>query len=189
MGFFKDLMKTGKVLGSQVGTAIGRAASRTGTSAKTSAKITALKMEINSIEGEFENLYKMVGKKYVDYLIETDADPAVDLSEEFRAIIPLMQRKEALENEIQELETSSMQNNYMEDLNDAKQEYYDQKRKLDQALRMGVITRDEYDDKISKYKAKVDNFREIQRLHTQCDMGIITKNELKSRLRLLGVGE
>lgn len=189
MGFFKDLVKTGKALGSQVGTAIGKAASRTGTSAKTAAKITALKMEVSSIEGEFEHLYMMVGKKYVEYLIETDDNPAIDLEEEFRTIIPLMERKEALENEINELEASSMQSNAMEDLHNAKQEYYEQKRKLDQALKMGVITQDEYDSKIEKYKTKVDNFREIQRLQKQQEMGIITKEELKFRLKALGVKE
>lgn len=189
MGFFNDLMKTGKSLGSQVGSAIGRAASRTSTSAKTAAKLTSLKMEINSIDSEFEKIYIMVGKKYVDYLIETDDNPAIDVEEEFRAIIPLMERKEALEKEITELETSSMQNNYMEDLHDAKQEYYEQKRKLDQALKMGVITQDEYDSKIEKYKTKVDNFREIQRLQKQHEMGIITKDELKFRLKALGVKE
>ena len=189
MGFFNDLMKTGKSFGSQVGTAIGRAASRTGTSAKTAAKITSLKMELNSLESEFENLYMMVGKKYVEYLMETDADPVIDVAEEFRAIIPRMQRREEIENEINELEASNMQSNAMEDLHDAKQEFYEQKRKLDQALRMNVITQEEYDEKLEKYKSKVDNFREINRLQKQYELGIITKDELNFKLKSLGVRE
>ena len=189
MGFFNDLMRTGKSLGSEVGSAIGRAASRTSTSAKTAAKISALKMELNSIESEFEHLYMIVGKKYVEYLIETDDEPAIDLTEEFRAIIPRRQRKEEIENEINELEAANMQSNAMEDLHDAKQEYYEQKRKLDKALTMGVITQDEYDEKLEKYQSKVENFREINRLKQQYDMGIITKDELKFKLKALGVRE
>ena len=189
MGFLSDLMRTGKSLGSEVGKSLGKAASRTGTSAKTAAKITSLKMELNSIESEFEHLYMLVGKKYVEYLLATDADPAIDVEEEFRVIIPRMQRKEEIENEISELEASSMQSNTMGDLHEAKQEYYEQKRKLDQALRMGVITQSEYDEKLAKYQSKVDNFREINRLQKQHELGIITKQELNAKLRALGVND
>lgn len=189
MGFFKDLVKTGKSFGSQVGTAIGRAASRTGTSAKTAAKITSLQMELNSLEQEFDHLYKIVGKKYVDYLIETDSDPDIDVEEEFKAIIPRLERRAEIENEINDLEAANRQSAVMEDLHDAQQEYYEQKRKLDRALRMGVINRDEYDEKLEKYKAKVDNFNEINRIQAQYDMGVITKEELKFKLKALGVRE
>lgn len=189
MGFFSDLIRTGKSLGSEVGKSLGKAASRTGTSAKTAAKITSLKMELNSIESEFEHLYMLVGKKYVEYLLATDSDPAIDVEEEFRVIIPRMQRKEEIENEISELEASSMQSNTMGDLHEAKHEYYEQKRKLDQALKMGVITQYEYDEKLAKYQSKVDNFREINRLQKQHELGIITKQELNYKLRALGVND
>lgn len=187
MGFFSNLVKTGGSLASQVGTAVGKAVDRTGAYAKNAAEISALKMELGSIEQEFEHLYMIVGKKYVDYLIETDADSAIDIEHEMRTILPKLERKAELEEKINELEKADRQSQIMEELHDAQEEYQQQKRKLDQALQMDVITQAEYNEKLSKFKNKVDNFKEIRRVQTQYDMGIIDKTEYKNKMRLLGV--
>lgn len=187
MGFFSNLVKTGGSLASQVGTAVGKAVDKTGTYAKNAAEITSLKMELGSIEQEFEHLYMIVGKKYVDFLIETDADSVIDIEREMRTILPKLERKAELENKINELEKADKQNQIMEELHEAQEEYEKQKRKLDQALQMDVITQEEYNQKLLKFKNKVDNFQEIRRVQTQYDMGIIDKTEYKNKMRHLGV--
>lgn len=187
MGFFKNLLKTGANFGSQVGTAIGRAASRTGSSAKTAAKISAIKMELNSLEEEFGHLYVIVGKKYIDYLIETDSDPDIDVEQEIKAIIPLIERRTQLERELDELEEADDQSTLMEDIRRARDDYDTQKRKLDQALRRKIITQEEYDEKLEQYQIRLDRFNEVKRLKTQYDMKIITKEELNAKLRALGI--
>ena len=64
--------------------------------------------------------------------------------------------------------------------------YFTQKRKLDQALRGGIITQAEYNEKISVYKSRVENFEEIRRIRAQYDMDIISKEEMRRKLRALG---
>ena len=50
---------------------------------------------------------------------------------------------------------------------------------------MDVISRDEYNLKISIARKKVDNFEEIRKIEQQFDMGIITKEEKNAKIAAL----
>ena len=128
----------------------------------------------------------IVGKKYIEYLMVMDKEPEVDLDAEIRRILPNVKRREEIEDEIAELKASEMQNQFTEEFNAVQQEYFMQKRKLDQALRGGIINQSEYNAKISAYKSRVENFEEIRRIRAQYDMDIISKDEMKRKLRALG---
>ena len=186
MGFFGGLFRTGKTLGKNIGGAFGDAANRTGVSAKIAIQISTLEMEQKKLEKEYDDLCLTVGKKYIEYLIETQNEPEIDLSSEIRRLDPNLKRREEIENEIAALKVSEIQNQSTEEFNNVQQEYFTQKKKLDQALRGGIITQDEYDEKLSVYKSQVENFDEIQRIKAQYDMGIIKKDEMKKKLRALG---
>lgn len=186
MGFFKGLLSTGKTLGKNIGGALGDAANKTGVSAKIAFQISTLEMERGKLEKEYDDLCMNVGKKYIDYLLETGEVPSIDLNYEFNRIMPNLNRREEIDNEIAQLKATNMDNQHTEEFNRLQQEYFAQKRKLDQALRGGIITQDEYDEKISAYKSRVENFEEIQRIRAQYDMEIISKDEMKRKLRALG---
>ena len=53
-------------------------------------------------------------------------------------------------------------------------------------MRGGIITQAEYNEKISVYKSRVENFEEIRRIRAQYDMDIISKEEMRRKLRALG---
>lgn len=186
MGFIKGLFSTTKTLGKQIGGAIGNAADKTGTNAKISLQITSLEMERDKLNAEYENVCSIVGRKYVEYLLNDGTPAQVDVTRELQMILPKLERIEEIENEIGQLEESRRDNQFMEEFSETEQEYLALKKKLDQALRLGVITQDEYDEKISACKNKFDNFNEIQRIKKQHEMGIISKEEMKAKLRLLG---
>ena len=186
MGFFKGLLQTGKSLGRNIGGAFGDAANKTGTSAKIALQISALEMEQGKLEREYDELCMIVGKKYIEYLMVMDKEPDVDIDAEIRRILPNVKRREEIDDEIAELKASEMQRQFTEEFNAAQQEYFTQKRKLDQALRGGIITQAEYNEKISVYKSRVENFEEIRRIRAQYDMDIISKDEMRRKLRALG---
>ena len=189
MGFFKGLFHTTRNLGRQIGGAIGDAADATGTNAKISLQISTLEMERDKLNKEYENLCTIVGRKYVEYLLENDTPAQIDIQNELRLIVPKLERVEEIEDEIHDLEASRQGDQFSEEFNQAQQEYLEQKKKLDRALRMGVINQNEYDEKHSRIKSRVDNFNEIQRIKAQYDMGLISKEEMKSKLRALGVND
>lgn len=186
MGFLGGLFSTTKTLGKQIGGAIGNAADKTGTNAKISLQISSLEMERDKLNVEYENLCTIVGRKYVEYLLNDGTPAHVDVKEELRLIVPKLERIDEIENEISQLEIARKEDQFTEEFNEAQQEYLALKKKLDQALRLGVINQDEYNERLSKVQGKVDNFNEIQRVKSQYDLGIITKEELKAKLKALG---
>ena len=186
MGFMKSLLSTTKTFGKQVGGALGEAANKTGTNAKISLQISTLEMERDKLNAEYERLCTIVGRKYVEYLLN-DGEPAqLDVKAELRLVVPKLERVEEIENEINELEKSRAGDQFANEFNEAQQEYLEHKKKLDQALRMGVINQDEYNEKISKISGKVNNFNEIQRIKKQYELGIISKEEMNVKLKALG---
>lgn len=186
MGFIKGLFSTTKTLGKQIGGAIGNAADKTGTNAKISLQISSLEMERDKLNVEYENVCAIVGRKYVEYLLNDGTPAHVDVTEELRVIVPKLERIEEIEDEINRLEASRRDNQFTEEFNEAQQEYLALKKKLDQGLRLGVINKDEYNERLAKAKGKVDNFNEIQRVKSQYELGIITKEEMKAKLKFLG---
>lgn len=186
MGFFGSLLRTGKSLGKNIGGAIGNAADQTGTNAKISLQITSLEMERDKLTAEYENICTIVGRKYVEYLLN-DGEPAqVDVTQELRVIVPKLERIEEIEDAISQLEAARQGDQFTEEFNAAQQEYLEQKKKLDKALRLGVITESEYNEKLSAAQSKVSNFKDIQRVKSQYEMGIISKEEMKVKLKALG---
>ena len=52
-----------------------------------------------------------------------------------------------------------------------------QKSKLDKALEMDILSKDEYDEKLSVVQKKYDNYEQLRKIDMQLEMGIITKDE------------
>lgn len=187
MGFMRSLFSTTKSLGKQIGGALGEAVDATGTNAKVSLKISALEMERDKLNADYEKLCTIVGRKYVEYLLNDGIPAQVDVTTELRIIVPKLERIEEIEKEINELENTRTGEQFTNEFNEAQQEFLEQKKKLDQALKIGVINQAEYDEKLKKSKGKVDNFNEIQRVKKQYELGIISKEEMRAKLTALGV--
>ena len=50
---------------------------------------------------------------------------------------------------------------------------------------MGILSEAEYNEKILKFRKKLDNFSEIRRMEKQRDMGIISREEFEHKMSLL----
>ena len=155
---------------------------------KAGVKATAKKLADLPLFVEGDETARMIEDEYkaAFELVVTDHKPAIDFDAEFKRIIPNLKRREEIEDEIAALKASDMQGQFTEEFNQVQQEYFEQKKKLDQALRGGIITQYEYEEKIAGYKSRVENFEEIQRIKAQYDMEIISKDEMKRKLRALG---
>lgn len=101
-------------------------------------------------------------------------------AEEQRHIAEMNQKMQIIE-----LEKRMKQNAVLRDKARAEEEFQEEKTKLDRALAMDVISRDEYNFKISIARKKVDNFEEIRKIEQQFDMGIITKEEKNAKIAAL----
>lgn len=186
MGMFDKVVKAGKNLGSSIGSAVTTTATNVGSSVATAAKehseLAGLKAEINVIEKELDASYVMIGRKFVDYVIESGEMPGIDITDILKMIDPKMTRKQELQKKVIELEKQIKEQDALRDKQAAEAEYIAGKEKLDKALAMGVLDQADYDVKLSALQKKRDNFEIMRKLEQQVQMGIITEEEKNAKL-------
>ncbi len=186
MGMFDKVVKAGKSLGSSIGSAAATTATNVGSSVATAAKehseLAGLKAEINVIEKELDASYVMIGRKYVEYVIESGEMPGIDITDILKMIDPKMTRKQELQEKVIELEKRIKEQDALRDKQAAEAEYIAGKEKLDKALAMGVLDQADYDVKLSALQKKRDNFEIMRKLEQQVQMGIITEEEKNAKL-------
>lgn len=185
MGLFDKVSKTA----SNVGKSVAKSATNIGSSASVAAQeqseLIALKSQINVIDQELNSSYIQIGRKYVDYVVESGDMPGIDVSDILKLIDPKLTKKQELEKKIVELEKEIKSKNVLREKQQAEEEFLAEKSKLDKALAMDVITQDDYDVKLAIARKKVDNFELIRKIEQQAEMGLITKEEKAQKIEQL----
>lgn len=75
------------------------------------------------------------------------------------------------------------QNNIDKAFKKAQDEYDAEKRKLDRAMEIDIISQEEYDEKLSIAQKKLDNFELLRKVQMQYEMDIITKEEYNEKVK------
>lgn len=185
MSIFDKALKTVQNVGESLSSSAVNVGSTVGTATQDNAELSSIKMQINVIEQELNAAYVQIGKKYVDYVVQTGDMGNLDIADLLTMMDPKLTRKQELEAQLVELEKRMKQNAILREKAKVEQDFQEEKTKLDRALAMDVLSQDEYNFKISIAKKKVDNFEEIRRVEQQCEMGIITKEEKNAKIEAL----
>lgn len=185
MGIFDKALKTATNVGKGALSTAANVGSNMGVAAQDNSELAGLKMQVNAIEQELASSYEMIGRKYAQHIIDTGDMGSVDVSDVLKLMDPKLTKKAELEAQIIELEKKIKDQGVLREKQRAEQEFLAEKAKLDKALQMDVMTQDEYDAKLGAAQKKYDNFEAIRRIESQCEMGIITKEEKKAKLDAL----
>lgn len=90
MGLFYKISKTAQ----NIGQSVSKTASNIGSSANVAiqeqAELNELRSQINVINQELEVAYTQIGRKYVEYVLETSEMPGIDVSDTLKMIDPKM---------------------------------------------------------------------------------------------------
>ena len=154
MSFLDNLISNGKNLGSSIGTAIGQATNQASVDARLSSQLSSAKSEMSIVDDELNKSYLMIGRKYVEYLIISDAVPQIEVQDTLKLMTPKLAKRKELENQIIAIEKEIKEQHVMAEKAKYEREYLLQKEKLDKALSMDIITEQEYIAKISVYKSR-----------------------------------
>ena len=185
MGLFDKVAKTANSIGGSVAKTAANVGSSASVIAQEQSELIAFKSQINVIEQELNSSYIQIGRKYVDYVIESGDMPGIDVSDILKLIDPKITKKQELEKQIIELEKEIKSKNVLREKQQAEEEFLAEKAKLDKALAMDVITQDDYDIKLAIARKKVDNFELIKKIEQQVEMGLITKEEKEQKIEQL----
>lgn len=158
------------------------AGSTAGVAVQEQTELAGLKMQVNVIEEELNSAYAQIGRKYVEYVIETQEMPQIDVSDILKVAEAKIEKRDELEKQIVELEKQIKQKNLLRDKAQAEEEFRAEKQKLDRALSMEVLTQEDYMEKVTEIQKRLDNFEAIRRMEQQFDMGLITRDEKEVKI-------
>ena len=187
MGLFNKIKTQASTIGSNISDSTSKLGSDIATSAKENAKLSAIRTEITSIEGQLNIGYKDIGKKYVENLLANQGENVeVTLQEPLARIEPLLEKKIELEDEAIEIEKKIKDQIIIQEKAIFQKEYDQEKEKLEKAVKLDVLSKEEMEEKLAKARLKLDNFDNIRKLKKQEEMGLITKTELAEKLAAFG---
>ncbi|WP_298483250.1 hypothetical protein [uncultured Ruminococcus sp.] len=182
MGMFDKIQKTAKNVGSTVTKTAGKVGSNAAVATQEQAELVSLRSQVNVINQELESAYTQIGRKFVNYVVESGEMPGIDVSDILKMIDPKMTKKQDLEQKIIQLEKEIKQKDIVREKAAAEEEFLAQKQKLDKALGMDLLSQEEYDEKIAVARKRVDNFEAIRRVEQQAEMGLITEQEKNDKI-------
>lgn len=158
----------------------------TSTTSSDHANLNKLETEIKSINNEVESAYTQIGRKVIEYIDKFGEPlPNLDINDILNVLSPKLERKEELEKQCIEIQKRLKDQEVLRAKNKLIDEFEFEKEKLDKALAMDVITISEYDDKINRFRSRIDNFDDIRKIEAQYNLGIISLDEKNDKISKL----
>lgn len=185
MAFFDKVAKAATNLGKSAANTATTVGSSVGVAAQDHSELTALKMQVNVIEQELDASYVQIGRRYIDYVIQSGEMPGIDVSDILKLIDPKLTKKEELEQQIIVIEKKIKDNAVLREKQAAEDEFLKEKAKWEKALAMDLVSQEECDAKIATARKKLDNFEAIRKVEQQFDMKLITREERDAKIRAL----
>lgn len=185
MAFFDKLTQTASNVGKSVASSAAKVGSSATVTAQEQTELVQLKSQVNVINQELDAFYVQIGRRFVDYIIETGEMPGIDASDLLKLMEPKMDKKKELEEEIIKLEKEIKNKSILREKQQAETEYLEEKAKLDKAMAMELMSQDDYNAKLAVAKKKYDNFEEIRKVQQLADMNLISKEEKEAKLKEL----
>ena len=182
MALFDKVTKAANNLGKTVLNSAATVGSTVGVAAQDQSELASLKMQVNVIQQELDASYVQIGHRYVDYVLASGEMPGIDVMDILKLMDPKLSQKKALEERIIELEKKIKDNAVLREKQAAEESFLQEKDRLDKALAMDILSKDEYDMKITIAKKRVDNFEAIRRIEAQYDMKLISKEERDAKI-------
>lgn len=150
---------------------------------KEQTELANLKIQKAAIEKKLENQYAEIGKRYVAYIADSFRTTPFDVSDILDAINPDLEKVAEIAEQISQKDQQVRQHSMEKDRKKALDVLENEKRKLDRARDLDVITAEEYAEKLEKAQKKFDNFETLKKIQIQYEMDIITKEEYEEKVK------
>ena len=146
-------------------------------------ELANLKIQKVAIEKKLESQYAEIGKRYVAYIADSFRTTPFDVSDILDAINPDLERIADIVEQVEQKERQFRQHSIEKDRKRAVEQFENEKRKLDKAKDLDIITDLEYEEKLEKARKRFDNFEMLKKVQMQFEMDIITREEYEEKVR------
>lgn len=181
MALFDNL----KVMKDSISKTANNIANTISTTAKEQENISVIEKEISTLKIEIEAAYIQIGREFVEYVLETNEMPGIDVSDVLKMLDPKMTRKKELEKELIEIQKRLKDQALIQEKNRLEEQFRNEKEKLDRALAMDVLSKEEYESKISQFRNRIEKFDDIKRIEHQYELKIISRDEMEEKINTL----
>ncbi len=172
MDVFEKAAKTAKSIGNSIYS-----------STKEQGRLASLNVQKSVLEKKLNESYAEIGKRYVNYIGACEGGEPFDVSDILDAMQPTLDKLEEVKASISGKETEIKQQAEEKLKKKAQEEYNSEKEKLDKALEADIISKEEYDSKLSVAEKKLDNYELLRKINLQFEMGIITDEEKREKIK------
>lgn len=145
-------------------------------------ELAGLKIQLDTVTKKLDTYYAEIGKKYVEYVENFSAEESFNVDDILEQMKPDLELKAETEGKLAEKEQAARDAETERAKARAQEKFDREKRKLEEALRLDIITVDEYNDKLDLAQKKLDNFDILRKIDLQYDMQIITKEEYEAKV-------
>ena len=157
-------------------------------STKEQSELAGLNIQLSVIHKKLESEYAEIGKRYVDYVRECDADKTFEVEDIIEKIEPELEKLSEIQEKISQIEEQMHKNNEEKEKKKAQDAFQAEKAKLDKAMGMDIITESEYEEKLAQAQKKLDNYDMLRKIELQYQMDIITEEEyIEKKKKCLGM--
>ncbi len=174
MDFFDKATKRAKEVGNTIGNVT-----------REQTEVANMKIQRAAIEKKLENRYAEIGKKYVAYIENSYQYDTFDVSDIIEQIKPELEKIAEIDAQLKQREQQIKQNNIEKDRKKAQDQFDGEKKKLDKALEMDIISTEEYEEKLAKAQKRLDNFEALKKVEMQYQMDIISREEYEEKVRVI----
>lgn len=150
---------------------------------KDQSELASLNVQRNVIEKKLDSSYAEIGKRYVEFVENCREGVTFEVDDVLEKMRPELDKLSEIKMQIEEKELKIKQNNIDKAFKKAQDEYDTEKRKLDRAIELDIITTDEYNEKLEMAQKKLDNFEILRKIQMQYEMDIITKEEYNDKVK------
>ena len=154
-----------------------------GNATREQTELANLKIQKAAIEKKLESQYAEIGKRYVAYIADTFRTEPFDVTDILDVINPDLERITDIVEQVEQKEQQFRQHSIEKDRKSALEQFENEKRKLDKAKDLDIVTELEYEEKLAKARRKFDNFEALKKLQLQFEMDIITREEYEEKVR------
>ena len=155
------------------------------TKSQREAEIGTLKQELQSIENDLDAAYGQIGRRFMEKADREEDYFGVDIRDILRVMEPKLEKKKEIERQLASIEKEMREIHFLREKEEAALIYQDEKARLDKALAMDVLNKEEYEEMLRIAQKKADNFEEIRRVKQQFDLSLITAEERDARIEAL----
>lgn len=178
-----DLFNKATKVAREVGNSVVNAGNVLSSATREQTELANLKIQKTALERKMESQYSEIGKRYIAYISNTFNTRPFDVQDVLEAMQPNLEKLSEIDAQIGEKEKVIKENNAERDKKRAQEQFEAEKKKLDKARDLDVITEEEYEVKLTSARKKLDNYELLRKVEMQYEMDIITKEEYEEKVR------